>query len=104
MLGSRLGLYFPMILSLISRWKMRIEETESVRHIDDVHASFALLLYDLVPQRLHSRPMHLWPEVMFCVVAVVEPRPVINLAICAHAPGDWLVRIATVVAVIAVQI
>jgi hypothetical protein len=48
--------------------------------------------------------MHLWPEVMFCVVAVVEPCPVINLAVGAHAPGDRLIRIATVMAVIAVQI
>ena len=104
MLGSGLGLHFAMILSSISGWKMRVEKTESVRHINDAHASFALLVYDLIPQRLHSRPMHLWPEVMFGVVAIVEPRPVINLAIGAHAPGDRLVRIATVMAVIAVQI
>ena len=104
MLGSGLGLHFAMILWSISGWKMRVKKTERMRHLDDAHSSLALLLYDLIPERLHSRPMHLWPEVMFCVEAVVKPRPVINLAIGAHAPGDRLVGIATVMAVIAVQI
>ena len=104
MLGSRFGLHFAMILSSISRWKMRIEKAERVRHIDNAHASLALLFHDLITQRLHSSPMHLWPEMMFRMVAVVEPGPVINLAIGAYAPGDRLVRIATIMAVIAVQI
>lgn len=83
---------------------MRIEKAKGVRHINDTDSGLSLLLDDLIPESLHPRPMHLWPEVMFCVIAVVEPCPVINLAVGAHAPGDRLVRIATVVAVIAVQI
>jgi hypothetical protein len=38
------------------------------------------------------------------MIAVVEPCPVIELAVGAHAPGNRLVRIATVMAVIAVEI
>ena len=83
---------------------MRIQKPECVRHFDYAHSGLALLLHDLIAQRLHSRPMHLWPEVVFCVIPVVEPGPVINLAIGAHTPGDRLVWIATVVTVIAVQI
>ena len=48
--------------------------------------------------------MHLRPEMMFGMVTIVEPRPVINLAIGAHAPGDRLVGIASVMPIVAVQI
>src|SRR6266513_4668838 len=104
MLGSRLGLHFAMILSSISGWKMRIQKPECVRHLDHAHSSLALLLNDLIAQRLHSRPMHLWPEMMFCVITVEEPRPVIELAVGADAPCNWFVWIAAVVAIVAVQI
>src|SRR5215469_15310078 len=104
MLGSRLGLDFAMILSLMGGWKMRVEKPKRVRHVDDAHAGFALLLDDLIAQRLHSRPMHLWPEMMFGMVAIVEPSPVIELAVRAHAPGNRLIRIAPVMSVITVQV
>src|SRR5439155_24050942 len=104
MLGSRLGLHFAMILSSISGWKMRIQKPECVRHLDHAHPSLALLLNDLITQRLHSRPMHLWPEMMFGMEAIVEPGPVIELAIGAQAPGNRLVGIASVMPIVAVKI
>ena len=48
--------------------------------------------------------MDLWPEMMFCVVAVVEPGQVIELAVRAHAPRNRLVRIAAVMPIVAIQI
>src|SRR6476659_4644452 len=48
--------------------------------------------------------MHLRPEMMFGMVAIVEPRPVIELTVGAHAPGNRLVGIASVVPIVAVQI
>ena len=77
-----------MILSWISSRELRIQKTERVRHLDNAHASRSLLVDDLIAEYLHPRPMHLWAEVMFCVVAVVEPGPVIELVVAAHAPGD----------------
>ena len=75
-----------------------------MRHLDHAHASLALLLHDLITERLHSRPMHLWPEMVLGVITVVEPRPVIELAIGAHAPGNRLVGIAPVMPIVAIQI
>ena len=75
-----------------------------MRHLDHAHASLALLLHDLITERLHSRPMHLWPEMVLGVITVVEPRPVIELPIGAHAPGDGLVGIAAIVPVVSIQI
>src|SRR6266700_6578379 len=48
--------------------------------------------------------MHLRPEMMFGMEAIVEPRPVIELAIGAHAPGNRFVGIAPVMPIVAVQI
>ena len=48
--------------------------------------------------------MNLWPKVMFGVVAVVEPDPIIKLVITADAPGDRLIGISTVMSVVAVQV
>src|SRR5262245_44237989 len=75
-----------------------------MRDLDNTHPGFALFLDDLIAKRLHSGPMHLWPKMMFGVVTIVEPRPVIELAVGAHTPGNRLVWIATVVPVITVQI
>jgi hypothetical protein len=41
---------------------------------------------------------------MFRVVAVVEPGPVVNLFITTHAPRDRLVRITSVMPIVSVQI
>ena len=86
------------------RRQIRIEEAERVRWLDHAHAGGALLLDDLIAERLHPGPMHLRPEMMLGVVAVVEPDPVVELVVAAHAPGDRLVGIAAVVPVVAVQI
>src|ERR1043166_988866 len=93
-----------MLLSQISRWQMRIQKAERVRHLDNADSMLALLLDDLIAQRLHSRPMHLWPEMMFGVVPVIKPRPVIELSIGAYAPCNRHVGIAPVLPIIAVQI
>src|SRR5262245_48001394 len=44
------------------------------------------------------------PEMMFRMKAVVEPRPVIQLAVSAHAPGNRLVGITSIMPVVSVQI
>src|ERR1700758_4240732 len=75
-----------------------------MRHIDYPHTSRSLPVQNLIAQRLHSRPMHLWPEMMLRVVPIVEPSPVIKLAIGAHAPGNRFVRITAIVPIVAVQI
>ena len=64
----------------------------------------ALLFDYLIAQRLHPRPVDLRPEMMFGVVSVVKPDPVVELVIAAHAPRNRLVRISAVMPVITVQI
>src|ERR1700738_3717657 len=81
-----------------------IEKTESVRRLDDADAGGALLVDDLVAEGLHPGPMHLGPEMMFGVVTVKEPNPVVELVVAAHAPGDRLIGVAAVMAVVAVQV
>ena len=48
--------------------------------------------------------MHLRPEMMLGMVAIVEPRPVIELAVGADTPGNRFVGIAPVMPIVAVQI
>ena len=48
--------------------------------------------------------MHLRPEMVLGVVAVIEEQPVIDLSVAADAPRYRLVGISTVVAKITVQI
>src|SRR5947207_4176759 len=103
MLGSRFGLEpFPS-WSLGGR-QIRVKKAERVRWLDHAHPSSALLFENLVTKGLYSGPMHFRPEMMFCVVAIVEPGPVVELAVGAHAPRNRLVRIAPVMSVVAVQI
>src|SRR5215467_825599 len=103
-LSSRLRVHFPTILSQISSRQIRIQKPERVRHFDYAYSSLALLLDDLISERLHPRPMHFWAKMVFCVVAIVKPGPIIELAVGAHTPGYRLVWISAVVAIIAVQI
>ena len=84
--------------------QIAIEKAEGVWRSYHAHARFALLLEDLISKRTHARPVHLWPKVMFSVVAVIKPDPVIKLVIAADAPGDRFIRISTVVPVVAVQV
>src|SRR5215471_16584059 len=103
-LGGRLGTQFPRLLCYVGRRQVRIQKTERVRYLDDPHSSFALLLNDLIAQSLHSRPMHLWPEMMFRMITVVKPRPVIDPAVGTHAPRNRFIWIATVMPIITIQI
>jgi hypothetical protein len=48
--------------------------------------------------------MYLGPEMMFGMVAIIKPRPVIELAVGAHPPCNRFVGIAPVMPIIAVQI
>src|SRR5260370_34842924 len=75
-----------------------------MRALDRAHAFLFLQLGDALAEAFHFRPMPFWTEMMFGVIAVVEKKPVINLAIAAHPPGDRFVRIRAVVAILAVQI
>src|SRR6476659_3253657 len=93
-----------MLLPQVRSRQIGVKKTERVRDLNDTHPGFALLLDALIAQHLHSRPMHLWPEMMFGMVAIVKPRPVIQLAVGAHTPGNRLVGIAPIMPVIAVQI
>jgi len=81
-----------------------VEEAEGMWRFDDAHAGGPLLVNNLVAEGLHLRPVHLRPEVVFGVVSVVEPDPVVKLVVTAHAPRDRLVWIAAVMPVIPVQI
>src|SRR5215468_7426668 len=83
---------------------MRIQKAERVWHSDHTHPSLPLLLDNLIAERLHSRPVHLRPEMMFGVVAVVEPRPVIHFSVGAYAPCNRLIGIAPVMPVVTVQV
>ena len=62
------------------------------------------MLHDLITKRLHAGPMDFWPEVMLCVVAVIEPGPVVKLVIGAHTPRERLIRITAIMPVIPVQV
>src|SRR5262249_10907671 len=93
-----------MLLSHVSSRQLGVKKTERVGHFDNTHPGFPLFLDDLIAKRLHSGPMHLWPKMMFGVVTVVEPRPVIELFVGAHTPGNRLVWIAAVVPIVTVQI
>src|SRR5438094_10627730 len=72
--------------------------------LDHAHPCRALLIDNLVTQGVHSCPVDLRPEMMFGVVTIIKPDPVIELVITAHAPRNRLIRIAAVMPVVAVQI
>ena len=82
------------------RRQIRIEETECVRRLDHAHTGGALLLYNLITKRLHAGPMDLRPKMMFGMVAIVKPGPIVELVVAAYAPGERLVRIAAIVPII----
>ena len=86
------------------RRQIRIEETECVRRLDHADTGGALLLHNLITKRLHPGPMNLRPKMMFGVVTVVKPGPIVELVVTAYTPGERLVRIAAIVPVIPVQV
>src|SRR5436190_15543908 len=103
MLGSRFGLEpFPS-WSLGGR-QIRVKKAERVRWLDHAHPSSALLFENLFTKGLYSGPMHFRPEMMFCMVAIVEPDPVIEFVITAHPPGDRVVGTSAIMPIVSVQI
>ena len=75
-----------------------------MRVIDDAHAFLPLHFGDALMERFHFCPVHLWPEMMFGVISVVEENPVVNFAVAAHTPGDRFVGVAAVMTEVAVKI
>ena len=63
-----------------------------------------MLFHDLIVKRLHSRPMHLWSEMMLRVIAIKEPDPIVKFVVTAHAPRKRFVRIAAIVSVVAIEV
>src|SRR5438045_2637485 len=74
-----------------ARRQIGVEETERMRWLDHTHSGSALLPYDLIAERLHPSPMHFGTEMMFGVVSIIQPDPIVELVITAHPPGDRLV-------------
>ncbi len=72
--------------------------------IDDAHAFLSLHSGDTPMERFHLSPVHLWPEMMFGVIPVVEENPIVNFAVAAHTPGDRFVGVATVMTEVTVEI
>jgi hypothetical protein len=75
-----------------------------VRRFDHANAGSTLMFHDLIAQRLHACPVHLPPEMMLRVIAVKEPDPIVKFVVTAHAPGKWVVRVSTIVPVLAVEV
>ena len=59
---------------------------------------------NLIAEGLHPGPVDFGPEMVLGVVAVKEPDPIVELVVAAHAPGDRLIGVTPVMAVVAVQI
>ena len=84
--------------------QIRIEKAERVWGLDYPHPGGTLLVDDLVVKGLHPRPMNFRPEMVFSMVTIIKPSPVVQLVVGAHAPGNRLVGIATVMPIVAVQV
>ena len=75
-----------------------------MRRLDHAHTGGALFLQNLIAKRLHAGPMDLRPEVVFRVITVIKPGPVVELIVAAYAPGQRLVRITAIMPVETVQV
>ena len=73
-------------------------------HLDHPYSGRALLLDNLIAQRLHLGPMDLRPEMVFGVIAIIEPGPIVHLFVGAYPPRNRLIRIATIMPIVAIQI
>jgi len=67
--------------------------------VNHAHTSRALPFGNLILKGLNARPMDFRSKMMFGVITVIEPDPVIEPVIATHAPRDWLIGIAAVVPV-----
>ncbi len=75
-----------------------------MRALDRADAFLFLQIGNALPERFHFRPVHFGPEMVLGVIAVIEEEPVINFAVAAHSPGDRLIRVRAVMAIITVQV
>ena len=75
-----------------------------MRELDHAHTGDTWLLHNLITKGLHARPMDFRAEMMFGMVAIVKPGPVVKLVVAAYAPGQRLVRIAAIMPVETVQV
>ena len=67
-------------------------------------AFLLLQALDAAVKLFHFRPMHFWTEMVLCVITVIEEKPIIQLSVAAHAPGNWFVRVGSIMPIVAVQI
>src|SRR5438552_6391400 len=84
--------------------KIGVEEPEHVRTLDRADALLLLQIDNALAKLFHLRPMHLRPEMVLGVIAVVKEKPVIDFPVAAHTPRNRLVRVRAVMTVIAVQV
>src|ERR1051326_9571927 len=75
-----------------------------MRRLDHAYASRTLPISNLIVQRLHFCPMHLRPEMMFGVITIVEPGPVIEPAVGTYAPRNRLVRIGALMGIVSIPV
>ncbi len=81
-----------------------IEKTKRMRRFNHANAGSALLFDDHIPESLHLGPMHFGSEMMFSMITVVEPSPVVQLVVTAYSPRDRFVRISAVMPVVPIQV
>src|SRR5260370_41020009 len=99
LLGNRLGRFgygFPAFRQI------RIQKTEHMGTPNDPRSFLFLQLANLFSKFFHLCPMHFRSEMMFGVITVVEEKPVVNVAVAAHTPGNRLVGIPAGSPVIAI--
>ena len=89
---------------MFQRRQVGIEKSKGVGRLDYSDTGSPLLFYDLVAERLHARPMYFRTEMMLRVVAVKKPDPIVKFIVTTHPPGKRFVRVAAIMAVIAVEI
>ena len=75
-----------------------------MRALDRADAFLFLQVFDALMEFFHLRPMHLGPEMMLGMVAVVEKQPVVDFSVAAYTPGDRFVGIRSIMPIVAVQI
>lgn len=72
--------------------------------LNRANALLFLQACDSLVKFFHLCPMDFGPEMVLGMVAVVKEQPVVDSAVAAHAPGNWLIRIGSVMAVVAVEV
>src|SRR5262249_42172120 len=83
--------------------QIRIQGAEHMGPLDGSNAFLFLKLFDVSMKFFHLRPMHLGPEMVLGMVAVIEKQPVIDFSVTAHSPGNRFIRICAVMPIVAVE-